>query len=320
MVSFSVNWGTNKTDVAVGDNTFPNRTTRIALGPDGTAYVVYKQRMGSIDNVFENAYFIVSRSDDCGHNWNTGVSITGPTNWVTGQNEVQTFFTVFFGNPSGNPNKKSTVVRSSDAWIAVGPNGLVGPSGRPIYPVYVVYVSKDTSGFGQIYVARSTDKGMTWCSTRVTNGMHNSAFAEIAVANVANNDILGVLYLDYDDTSPEATSQNTTFFRYHLAIGTIAIGTSGTTCTSSWQDEKLQSFDPSTLQNVSTDCIYNQQPTNCFYVGDFQGLTAAGNSFYGAFTGQSIGRATLQFDPIFFMRPASSSNAPPSVPQNLKVQ
>src|SRR5207249_10223444 len=33
--------------------------------------------------------------------------------------------------------------------------------------------------------------------------------------------------------------------------------------------------------------------------GDWEGLTAVGHTFYGAFTGQSIGRATPQLDPIF---------------------
>jgi hypothetical protein len=237
---------------------FPNRTTRIALAPDGRAYVVYKTREGAVGGDFENAHFRVNRSDNCGVAWDAlgadGVSIHGAA-------AVQTFFTTQFGNPAKG---KVARARSSDAWIAVDPGDG---------DVYAAYVSKDGSGFGQIYVARSTDQGTTWVSTRVTDGTHHSAYPEVAVTN---NGTVGVLYIDFDDSGP------TTIFRHRFARSSD----DGTT----WTDEILQSMDPGPLANASSGFLW----------GDYEGLTAHGNTFYGVFTGQSIGRTTLQLDPIFF--------------------
>jgi hypothetical protein len=122
-----------------------------------------------------NAHFRVNRSDDCGANWDVlgtaGVSVHGAA-------PVLTFFTNQFGNPAKG---KVARARSSDAWIAVDPGDG---------DVYAAYVSKDASAFGQIYVARSADQGVTWTSSRVTDGTRHSAFPEIAVAL---NGTLGVL-------------------------------------------------------------------------------------------------------------------------------
>jgi hypothetical protein len=74
----SINGGSSGTDVEVGDNSsFRNRTTRIALAPDGSAYIIYRTREGAVsvslpgstDSDFENAHFHVRRSDDCGQTW-----------------------------------------------------------------------------------------------------------------------------------------------------------------------------------------------------------------------------------------------------------
>jgi hypothetical protein len=266
-VSDSPDGGVTVSDVAVGNNaTFPNRTTRIALAPDGKAYVVYKTREGAVPfslpgsgaNDFENAHFIVQRSDDCGVTWGalgaTGIAVHGPA-------AVQTIFTNNFGNLTKG---KVGRARSSDAWIAVHPG-----SGA----VYVAYVSRDLSGFSQIYVARSTNQGGSWTSNRVTDGTHHSAYPEIAVAQ---NGAVGVMYIDFDD------SGSTTMFRHHFARSSD----DGVT----WADEILQSMDPGPLTNAASGFLW----------GDYEGLTALGNTFYGVFTGQSIGRTVMQLDPIFF--------------------
>jgi hypothetical protein len=54
-------------------------------------------------------------------------------------------------------------------------------------------------------------------------------------------------------------------------------------------------MDPNPIENAADSFIW----------GDYEGLTAAGNTFYGVFTGQSIGRTKLQTDPIFFKEPAT---------------
>src|SRR5439155_11855388 len=52
----------------------------------------------------------------------------------------------------------------------------------------------------------------------------------------------------------------------------------------------LQSMDPGPLVNAASGFLW----------GDYEGLTAARNTFYGVFTGASDGRATPQLDPMFF--------------------
>jgi hypothetical protein len=168
-VEISSNFGVNVTDVAAGDTSRgPNRTTRIALASNGRAYIVYKMREGASTNPgFEKAHFVVQRSDDCGANW-TGLRNASS---VTGDTQVETYFTLDFGGGGGTVINRA---RSSDAWIAVDP---------VTEDIYVSYVNRDTSGFAQIYVARSTDNGNSWTSHRVTDGTHNSAFPEIAVTD-----------------------------------------------------------------------------------------------------------------------------------------
>jgi hypothetical protein len=260
-VSWSSNQGISMNLVGVGNNaSFPNRTSRIAIAPDGKAYLVYKIREGTTGapSGFENVHFTVNRSDDGGLSW---AALGGSGVSVHGAGQVQTYMTTQFGNPGKG---KVARARSSDAWIACNPvNG----------DVYVSYVSRDSSGFAQIYVARSTDHGATWASTRVTDGTHNSAYPEIAVTK---RDVVGVLYIDYDDSGAA------TLFRHHLARS-FNHG-------SGWSDHLLQSMDPGPLGNAASGFLW----------GDYEGLTAFRNTLYGVYTGESSGRSVAQLDPVFF--------------------
>jgi hypothetical protein len=260
-VSWSSNQGIAMNAVGVGNNTsFPNRTSRVAIAPDGKTYLVYKIREGTAGapSGFENVHFTVNRSDDGGVTW-SGSGATGVS--VHGAPQVQTYMTTSFGNIAKG---KVARARSSDAWIACNPvNG----------DVYVSYVERDASGFAQIYVARSTNQGATWNSTRVTDGTHNSAYPEIAVTK---RGVVGVLYIDYDDSGA------VTLFRHHLARS-FDHG-------STWTDHMLQSMDPNPLGNAASGFLW----------GDYEGLTAHKNTLYGVFTGESSGRSVSQLDPIFF--------------------
>ena len=270
MDSHSENAGATLTDVAVGNNdTFPNRTTRVAVAPDGKVYVVYKTREGSVNGDFETAHFRVKRSDDCGMTWNGIGGIQGEP--VHGNPSVQTLFTDRFGNLSGkfDGNQKVARARSSDAWIAVAP-----ASGD----VFVAYVNKDNSGFAQVYVARSADRGVSWAAKRATDGTHHSGYPEISVAG---NGTVGVLFIDYDDSGAHAV------FRHHFARSFDGGG--------KWDDVILQSMDVSAIDNAATGFLW----------GDYEGLASAGNYFFGVFTGQSSNRAVIQLDPIFFKIPAT---------------
>jgi hypothetical protein len=287
MVSHSANDGTTMTDVGAGDHsTHPNRTTRIAVGQsDGSVYIIYKVQQGSDTNTprhFERAQFRVTRSDDCGLTW-SGLSAAGTP--VHGPNQVLTWYTNEFGDPTKGPTNRA---RSSDAWIAVDPRDG---------DVYAAYVKKDDSGFGQLYVARSTDRGATWTSTRATDGLSNAAFPVIAVTD---NGSVGLLYVDYE------ISGNKIFFRHRFARS----ADNG----ASWTQKTLQSMDPSVL-------IHPKDEIDTFIWGDYEGLTAIGNTFYGVFTGQSLPgkRTKTQLDPIFFTEPATPQVAP-ATPQAVSVQ
>ncbi|MCI0723052.1 MAG: glycoside hydrolase [Acidobacteria bacterium] len=260
-VSWSADQGANMNSVGAGNNaTFSNRTTRISITPNGKIYIVYKIREGTAGAPagFENVHFTVNRSDDGGATW-SGLGANGIS--VHGSPQVQTYFTTSFGNSAKG---KVARARSSDAWIAADPaNG----------DVYVAYVSRAASGFAQVYVARSTDEGATWTSSRVTGGTHNSAYPEIAVTK---RGVVGVLYVDYDDSGAA------TLFRHRFARSFDRGQT--------WSDRILQSMDPGPLANAASGFLW----------GDYEGLTAAKNTFYGVFTGESSGRTTPQLDPIFF--------------------
>jgi hypothetical protein len=260
MDSLSKDSGDHVVDVGVGDNhQYPNRTTRVTIGPEGRAYIVYKTREGAAGGNFETAHFRVLRSDDCGNSFlalggSQGVSITG-------NQPVRTVFTNNFGNPAKG---KVARARSSDAWIAT--------SSHP-GEVYVAYVNEDESNFAQVFVARSADAGVSWTSTRITDGKHHSSFPEIAVAS---NGAIGVMYIDFDD------SQANTIFRHRFAMS-VDLGRS-------WQNTNLQSMDPTGIQNAASGFLW----------GDYEGLTAMQNTFYGVFTGESIGRSLRQLDPVFY--------------------
>jgi len=260
-VAWSNNQGINMNSMGAGDNTsFRNRTTRSAIAPDSKVYIIYKTREGTAG---------APAGFENAH-FHVNRSDDGGNTWtglgaagisVHGPTQVQTYFTNTFGNITKG---KVARARSSDAWIAVNPeNG----------DVYVAYVRRDASGFAQIYVGRSTDQGATWTAARATDGTHNSAYPEIAVTK---RGVVGVLFIDYDDAG------SVTLFRHHFARS-FDHG-------SSWDDAALQSMNPGPLSNAFSGFLW----------GDYEGLTAAKNTFYGVFTGESSGRSVLQLDPIFF--------------------
>src|SRR5262249_53718582 len=146
-----------------------------------------------------------------------GISVHGAAAVRTWQTQVDsTCSTASQVNGFGNSAKgKVARARSRDAWIAAAPvsGGL-----------YPAFLNRDASNFGQIYVARSTDRGLTWTTTRVTDGTHHSAYPEIAVTD---SGAVGVLYIDYDDSGAN------TIFRHRFAFSV----NNGTT----WTDQILQS-------------------------------------------------------------------------------
>lgn len=258
----STNQGMTVATVGIGDTNAPNRTSRIAVGPNGNAYVIFKNRLGQVAGTnFENAAFRVVRSTDGGVTWNSpGVPVHAGT--------VQTWFTTTWGDAQNG--SRTGRARSSDAWIAVNPaNG----------DVWAAYVAREASGIGQVFAVRSTDGGLTWgAPIRVSDGTLNSAYPEIAVTA---NGTVGVMYLDFD---PHTGAPPPTITSYTYRFARLAPNGAF------WRRQTLQSF---TTQELSNG-------TNGFLWGDYMGLTAHQDVFFGVFTGRSIGRTNVQFDPIFF--------------------
>lgn len=179
---------------------------------------------------------------------------------------VMTWFTTSWGNPQNGG--KVARARSSDAWIAVHPTTNA---------VWVVFCNRDASGRGQIFASRSLNSGSTWSApVRVSDGARNSAYPEVAVTA---NGTIGVLYVDFDDSGPQ------TIYTHRFARSFD----NGVT----WTRVALQSFRTQELTNGLSGFLW----------GDYEGLTAYGNMFFGVFCGKSIGRAVVQFDPIFFKMP-----------------
>jgi hypothetical protein len=248
----------------IGGQTNSNAGTRIAVAPNGHVFIVYEANPPvPVMNNFRTATYRVSRSDDGGATWDANGATGVPVHAGT----MQAWYAPSWGDAKNGG--KTARLLSSNHWIAVNPaNGQV----------WVVFTTKDASGFGQIYATRSLNEGVTWSpATRITDGTHHSGFPVIAVAS---NGVLGVLYVDYDNSGVQ------TVYRQRFARSFD----SGVT----WTQTILQSFTTQSLSNG----------INNFLWGDYEGLTAAGTMFYGVFTGKSIGRANVQFDPIFFRMPA----------------
>ncbi|HKR63625.1 MAG TPA: sialidase family protein [Thermoanaerobaculia bacterium] len=255
-VERTTNQGVTVTAAAVGSAAFPNRTTRVAVGPNNQIYVIYKTREAAPVGNFQKSIFHVVRSLDFGVTWNTPGATVPP-------GAVMTWFTTSWGNAKNGG--KVGRARSSDAWIAVHPITNA---------VSVVFCNTDASGRGQIFYSRSTNSGLTFSPpVRVSDGTKNSAYPQVAVTN---NGTIGVLYLDFDDSGTQTVYTH----RFARSFDNGA----------TWSRVALQSFKTQELSNG----------VNGFLWGDYEGLTAAGNFFFGVFTGKSIGRAVVQFDPIFF--------------------
>jgi len=178
---------------------------------------------------------------------------------------VMTWFTSSWGNAAKG---KVGRARSSDAWIAVHPSTNA---------VFAAFCNRNAAGRGQIFVSRSINSAGSFSApVQVSDGTLNSAYPEIAVAA---NGTIGVLYLDFNDSGAQ------TVFTYRFARSFDG----GVT----WSRVALQSFTTQSLSNGNSGFLW----------GDYMGLTAVGNMFFGVFTGKSIGRANVQFDPIFFKMP-----------------
>ena len=141
--------------------------------------------------------------------------------------------------------------------------------------VYAVWQDARFNGFqrDQVAFSRSEDGGRTW-STPVRISTHNNTQAFTPAIRIDDHGNIGVTYYDFRNDNPNTT-----------ALETDAWFTRSTNGGISWSEERLtpESFD------------MRQAPdANGFFVGDYEGLTALGATFY-PFWSQSDDRGTNVF-------------------------
>jgi hypothetical protein len=274
VVTRSADDGVSTADVTAGSTiingaTFSNDGARVAVAPNHHAFTIYSA-VASVPAVppFRAVVFRVTRSDDGGVTWNAN----GANGTAVHAGTVQTWLVSSWGDAKNGG--KTARVLGGNSWIAINPaNGNI----------WVAFCAQDNSTFGQIYVSRSTNDGVTWSiPQRVTDGTHHSAFPEIAVAA---NGTVGVLYVDYDNSGLQ------TLYRHRFARSFDG--------GANWSSNVLQSFTTQSTPNA----------INNFLWGDYNGVVALGHRFFGVFTGKSINRLQTQLDPIFFRVSATAPAA-----------
>jgi hypothetical protein len=261
MNSFATNDAVSSLGVAETSE-LPTRTTRLAVDQANAAYLLYKTRVPS-NQPIESVSFRVRRSDDCGSSWNALGGSLGVR--VHATPTVRSLYTSDFARLQPLGLTTQPRAKSSDGWISVH-----GPTGD----VYVAHLDVTASGVSQIVMSRSTDKGQTWSSANITDGTTMSAYPEIAVNSEG---VVGVLFIDFVGTGSNIT------FRHRLALSA----------------DKGVTWNISTLQTLSVRQLGDYEGVPELW-GDFEALTTSGATFYGVFTGASIGRKVTELDPIFF--------------------
>ena len=144
--------------------------------------------------------------------------------------------------------------------------------------VYVAYADNPSPGRIQVQVQESTDGGRTWAKTFATNATPNfkSALPYLAVAD---NGAVGLLYTAQD------IDHGVSFLETHFVQTGNDFKRSTDTLLSRFTDGNPPStFDP--------------------YIGDYEGLKAVGNTFYGTFSASNQADGTHAIFPggVVFQR------------------
>ncbi|WP_344441679.1 Ig-like domain repeat protein [Kitasatospora nipponensis] len=175
-------------------------------------------------------------------------------------------------------------------------HAAVDPSNGDVYVAY----GADVAGNNQIRIRRLTDNGAGGLTVGAEHTVSASTNAALPSVAVLSDGTIGVLYDTFDGNNTAGFPT----FSAHLARSTDH----GATFT----DTVLQSFSSPYTDNGN---VYQR------VLGDYQQLKAVGDTFYGAFPGNTGGlnpTSTPPIDAIFFTVPQTSqtslaSSANPSV-------
>jgi hypothetical protein len=156
--------------------------------------------------------------------------------------------------------------------IAVAPNGTL----------YVVWQDSRFSGgvHDDIAFSQSTDGGLTWSRAVKINQTTNNAAAFTASIHVAADGTLGATYYDFRNNTP-AAGVPTDYWFVHCH--------SSCTNPANWSETHVAgSFDMETAPFARG-----------FFLGDYEGLTSAGNTFMPFFIQTNSGNTANRTDAFF---------------------
>jgi hypothetical protein len=272
----------NLTSFQANQSAFGNQ---IVVEPDGTLVDVFTHSNGSGNQKAQadQSTVGVMRSTDHGATWSA--VIDGPAMEVIGVTDPDTGAPVRDGDPLLD--------------VAVDPNtrSLADPNGGNLY---AVWADGRFSNFAHddIAFSMSTDGGLTWSGPikiNQTTGLTDADKQAFTPSVAVNTDgTVAVTYYDFRNNTSTDVGATTDYWLVH-ASGNF-------TSPASWTKDEKRMTD-------SSFNIENAAPTSRgYFLGDYEGLVAAGTSFY-AFFAQAGGSKS---DPsnIWFRDPPPAPDSP----------
>jgi len=237
---------------------------RLAIDPvTGAVYSLFQRNIGAGPFGSKNINFMLNRSTDGGVTWTLNGSPTGIV--VANANSTQ-------------PTPKFCTV---NALLGGVDHAAVDPqTGDVVY----VYGALDASGVNQLAMRRLSDNGSGVLTigpqVAITSGPVDAAIPSVAVTD---NGTIGVFYYTCDRV-PRASP-------FPLFTAHFAISTDGGASFHMGID----------LETFLSPAVDNGDPRQRV-LGDYMQVKAAGNTFYGSFTGNGapFGRPIANNDPIFY--------------------
>jgi hypothetical protein len=247
-VQFSTNSGKTWHNVIIDQGNATGVFDGAAVQPAviGNHVYVAFQRVMSVDPTsgIAQGQIVVVRDDNAG---NGGFKALGASGTIVASGNAP--FTSPFTGVQSLGNERI----GSDLTLAVDP--------RNPYHLYVGYADNPSTGRIQVHVQESTDGGQTWAEKFATEATPNfkSALPYLAVAD---NGAVGLLYTAQDIDNKGASFLETHFVQTGNDFATLPIDTLLSRFTDG--DPPFNGVDP--------------------YIGDYEGLKAVGDTFYGTFS------------------------------------